>query len=114
MQEKSVKFAKPPRTPERKTNKAATTNGTVFVCKLKPDAKEVFLVGEFNNWDSRSDRLVKRKGAFQKTVRLAPGEYQYKFLVDGEWHCDPSARRQVPNEFGTWNSVVRVEEISDE
>ena len=117
MQVKNQKYAKSqqaPRTLERTADKTGTLNETMFVCDLKPDAKEVFLAGDFNNWDPQSDRLTRRKGSFQKTLRLAPGEYQYKFLIDGEWHCDPSAPRQVPNGFGTLNSVVRVEAISDE
>jgi 1,4-alpha-glucan branching enzyme len=85
-------------------------SGTVFVYNSNPDAKEVYLVGEFNNWDPRADRMVKAKGSFRKTLRLAPGEYQYKFIVDGEWHNDPSAPRQTPNHFGTMNSVICVNE----
>ncbi len=107
------KYAEPRRTSEKNNKSARTTDGTVFVCELKPTAREVYLVGDFNNWNPQSDRMVKRKGSFQKTMRLAPGEYQYKFLVDGEWHCDPSSPRQVPNEFGTTNSVVRVEAESE-
>jgi 1,4-alpha-glucan branching enzyme len=114
MREKNVKYAKPQRTDAKKAEKPEMHNSTRFVCSLKPGAKEVFVVGEFNNWDPRSDRMIKKSGAFQKTMRLAPGEYQYKFLVDGEWHCDPSAPRQVPNAFGTLNSVVRVKEMSDQ
>lgn len=108
-----LKTAKPSQEALTRTATATTRNGVLFVCNFKPDAKEVYLVGEFNNWDTQSDKLVKRKGEFQKTMRLAPGEYQYKFLVDGEWHCDPKAKRQVPNAYGTMNSVVQVEELSD-
>ncbi|MEJ2719852.1 MAG: isoamylase early set domain-containing protein [bacterium] len=109
MSEKNTRYAEPRQTSQKKNKTARVGNGTVFVCELKPTAKEVYLVGEFNNWNPQSDRMVKKKGAFQKTLRLAPGEYQYKFLVDGEWHCDPAAPKQVPNEFGTTNSVIRVE-----
>lgn len=109
MSEKNLKYAEPRRSSPQKAKAASATNGTVFVCELKPTAKEVYLVGEFNDWDPQSHRMVKKKGAFQKTVRLAPGEYEYKFLIDGEWHNDPSAPREVPNEFGTTNSVVKVE-----
>ncbi|NIM19164.1 MAG: glycoside hydrolase family 13 [Candidatus Latescibacteria bacterium] len=109
MSGKSLKYADPQRTSPKKAKGARSENDTVFVCGLKPTAKEVYLVGDFNDWDPQSDRMVKKKGVFQKTKRLAPGEYQYKFLVDGEWHSDPSAPRQVPNEFGTTNSVIRIE-----
>ena len=109
MNDKRLKYADPQRNAQKKAKTATTSNSTVFVCGIKPTAKEVYLVGEFNNWNPQSDRMVKKKGVFQKTVRLAPGEYQSTFLVDGEWHCDPEATAQVPNEFGTTNSLIRVE-----
>jgi 1,4-alpha-glucan branching enzyme len=117
MQVKNSKYPKtvqPQRPLERSAERTTTLNGTVFMCDIKPEAKEVFLVGDFNNWDTKSDRLAKKKGCFQKTMRLAPGEYQYKFFIDGEWHCDPAAPKQVPNRFGTLNSVIRVEANPDE
>ena len=86
---------------------AGTGSGTLFVCAIKPEAKTVYLVGEFNRWDHRATRMVKRQGKFQTRLELKPGEYQYKFLVDGEWHADPNAE-QVQNEFGTTNNVIRV------
>jgi 1,4-alpha-glucan branching enzyme len=97
---------------ELSSKKANPDNSSVFVCKLNPDAKEVYLAGEFNDWDTRADRMVKRKGEFRKTLRLAPGEYQYRFIVDGQWHSHPSAAAEVPNEFGTTNSIIRVRKAS--
>ncbi len=93
--------------PKKKETDA--TRLTSFVCEVNPDAKKVYLVGDFNNWNPEADRMVKRKGAFHKLLQLEPGEYQYKFVVDGEWHSDPSADSQVLNEFGTLNSVVKIE-----
>ena len=107
MIERSVK---PRELPSKQTE---TTNATVFVCQAKPEAREVYLVGEFNNWNPRADRMAKTKNGFRKTLRLSPGEYQYKFLVDGHWHNDPAAAKQVPNAFGTTNSVIRVTDTSD-
>jgi 1,4-alpha-glucan branching enzyme len=78
------------------------------MCDFMPDAKKAYLVGEFNDWDPEADRMVKRKGTFHKLMSLEPGEYQYKFLIDGQWYSDPSGDDQVPNDFGTLNSVVKV------
>jgi 1,4-alpha-glucan branching enzyme len=100
----------PAKSKEAPAKKAKPTDTTTFLCRVNPSASEVFLVGDFNNWSHHADRMVKHQGIFRKTKRLAPGEYQYKFLVDGEWHTDPSAPNQIPNEFGTLNSVIRVRE----
>lgn len=104
------KIAKQKEVPGKRTD---SSGATVFVCEVKPDAREVYLVGEFNNWNPRADRMAKTKNGFRKTLRLSPGEYQYKFLVDGQWHNDPGAAKQVPNRYGTTNSVVRVTDNSD-
>lgn len=79
-----------------------------FVCEVKPDAQRVCLAGDFNGWDAERGRMSRRDGRFVKRLRLLPGEYQYKFFVDGEWFADPAAEAQAPNEFGTTNSVVRI------
>jgi hypothetical protein len=49
-----------------------------------------------------------KHGQWETTVPLAPGRYQYKFLADGEWLLDPAAQQNVPNEYGSLNSVVEV------
>jgi 1,4-alpha-glucan branching enzyme len=75
----------------------------------KPHAKQVALCGEFNGWSPNAAPLKRHNdGHWQTTVALAPGRYQYKFLVDGEWLLDPAARKNVPNEYGSLNSVVEV------
>lgn len=87
---------------------AADSAGVDFKYGLNSNAREVYLVGDFNNWDHKAHRMTRRGGVFQKSLDLPAGEYQYKFLVDGQWQTDPSASAQVPNAFGTLNSVIRV------
>ena len=75
-----------------------------------PKAKDVMLVGDFTDWQAKPlvmDRMKPRSRTFAAAVKLAPGTYQYKFIVDGEWMEDPNAEC-VPNRFGTYNSVVTV------
>ncbi len=75
-----------------------------------PEAKEVFLVGEFNNWDPTAYRMRRFKdGIFKKSVQLKPGRYEYLFLVDGQWWTDPANELRTPNPFGTENSVIEVQ-----
>ncbi len=75
-----------------------------------PEAQEVFLVGEFNNWDTSANPMKKdKKGLWKATVSLKPGRYEYRFLVDGNWENDPSCCDCVPNEFGSQNCLRVVE-----
>ena len=74
-----------------------------------PDAKEVILMGDFNNWDSKRHPMKKSgNGLWNKTVMLAPGKYEYKFLIDGNWKTDPSNDQICLNRFGTLNNVLNL------
>jgi len=48
-------------------------------------------------------------GVWNKTLILAPGRYEYKFFVDGEWKTDPLNSLSCGNCFGTQNSILNVE-----
>ena len=75
----------------------------------KADAKHVSLSGEFNGWSPDATPMRRHSdGHSETTVQLAPGRYQYKFIVDGEWIPDLLARENVWNQQGTLNSVVEV------
>jgi 1,4-alpha-glucan branching enzyme len=71
-------------------------------------AEEVYLVGDFNNWDERATKMEKKRKTFSVTIDLEPDrEYQYRYLVNGhEWHNDWEADKYVPNPFSGDNSVI--------
>jgi 4-alpha-glucanotransferase len=75
-----------------------------------PDANSVGVSGDFNGWDGAPRSLRRRKdGVWWGVLRLYPGVYQYKFLIDGtHWQEDPANPNQVPNDRGTHNSVIEV------
>jgi 1,4-alpha-glucan branching enzyme len=76
---------------------------------LAPEAKEVFLAGDFTDWEKAPLPLKKRKdGTWLKELSLPSGVYEYRFIVDGEWQNDPQALERKPNPFGTENSVCLV------
>ena len=81
-----------------------------FIFSGYRDARQVYLAGDFNQWDASRKRMSKyRDGTFRAKVNLKPGEYQYKFIADGQWLTDTEAPAQVPNSYGTINSLVRIE-----
>ncbi|MEJ2684844.1 MAG: glycogen-binding domain-containing protein [Candidatus Sulfobium sp.] len=92
----------------RKMEAAVARRGVKFVFDAL-DAKEVYLTGEFNSWDTRSLPMKKRKsGEWQAEVDLEPGRYEYNFFVDGVWVQDPVCRERVVNTFGTQNCIIQV------
>ena len=73
------------------------------------DAKEVYLVGEFNNWKVGTHPMKNNGvGKWKKQLLLPEGKFEYKFLVDNQWVTDPKNERVCTYCFGTLNSVVRV------
>ena len=77
--------------------------------KVKADgAKEVVLTGDFTLWAKDKVRLTPTVGGDWITVlELAPGNYQYRLIVDGEWRDHPEAPK-IGNPFGTQNCVLTV------
>jgi 1,4-alpha-glucan branching enzyme len=77
-----------------------------FLLEAK-EAKEVFLMGDFNNWSLEKHPMRKDgNGTWTKRVMLSPGSHEYKFLVDGQWKEDPRNNLRCPNCFGSYNSVI--------
>ena len=77
---------------------------------IAPDAKKVFIAGQFNNWNTHVMPMKKEKdGAWKIKVKLPPGKCEYKYFVDGSWVNDGARPESVPNPFGTSNSVITVQ-----
>ena len=75
-----------------------------------PEAKEVFVTGEFNHWDIRSMPMKRGKdGNWKVQTSLLPCRYEYKFLADNRWVEDVPGAEIAANSFGTQNLVLRVE-----
>jgi 1,4-alpha-glucan branching enzyme len=78
-------------------------------------ATTVCLAGTFNHWQPDSKTLHSSGvGHWWKETILAPGTYEYCFVVDGKWMPDPLALETVPNPFGGRNSVLHVASSPEE
>jgi len=88
--------------------KVATKNVTFTFHGDK--GKAVYVAGEFNRWSPSAKKLAYKAttGIYSTTVKLAAGTYQYKFVIDGAWCADPENANSVPNDQGTFNSVIVV------
>lgn len=77
---------------------------------IAPQAKNVSIAGDFNNWNTISHPMKKdKKGVWKISLNLLPGICQYRLFVDGEWQSDPSCTDCVENPFGTLNCLRKVE-----
>ena len=83
-------------------------DGVAFTCRA-PGAKAVFLAGDFNGWNATALAMTAAKdGAWTVTVALAPGDHEYKFVVDGAWQEDADNPLRKADPFGGSNSLVNV------
>ena len=75
-----------------------------------PDANTVQIAGEFNNWqpDKNPMKKIGNEGLWQLKLRLSPGTYRYRLVIDGNWQQDPFNTQVEPNPYGQFNSVVTV------
>ncbi|MBZ0269215.1 glycogen-binding domain-containing protein [bacterium] len=66
------------------------TPGGVRFTYEAPNARSVSLAGTLNDWNANANPMVQEAGGVWSTVvRLDPGTYEYKFVVDGQWVADP-------------------------
>jgi 5'-AMP-activated protein kinase regulatory beta subunit len=75
-----------------------------------PQAREIYLVGDFNHWKINDDSRLSRRvdGRWEKRVELSPGRYKYKYIVDGEWTVDGENSEREQNAFGTFDSIIKL------
>lgn len=75
-----------------------------------PGARAVCVTGNFTEWSEKGIPMTNGSGdLWEAELRLAPGEYEYRLRVDGEWRDHAEARKRVPNPFGTENCVLTVD-----
>ncbi len=60
-----------------------------FILNGFTDAKQVILSGTFNNWNGDELIMTKTETGWFLPYVLAPGNYAYKYIVDGKWIADP-------------------------
>ena len=87
-----------------------TTDGIVFALEA-PQAQRVQLVGDFNQWMLDDGNEMTQSGnVWTRVLRLEPGRYQYRYVVDGLWCSDPLNTLVEASPYGVENSVCVVDE----
>lgn len=83
--------------------------GEPFVFSLEgfTDVEKVVLTGSFNNWNETELVMDKTTTGWQLRYVVAPGNYEYKFIVDGKWITDPENPFTIGKDNYT-NSLVAL------
>ena len=84
----------------------ATADSLVtFLLRNNKNAARVMLAGSFNNWEPDALAMTKTDTGWIATVKLEPGKYWYKFIIDGNWTTDTDNRINENDGLGNMNSV---------
>ncbi|XP_042454533.1 protein FLOURY ENDOSPERM 6, chloroplastic-like [Zingiber officinale] len=70
-------------------------------------ASEVLLVGSFDGWTNQRRMESSSSGIFSLYLKLYPGSYEIKFIVDGVWKVDP-LRPITRNDDGNENNLLII------
>lgn len=100
---KALEFEKPP--------KETAEIGTPHIFRLKgfKDAKSVVLTGNFNDWNQDQLWMNRTTDGWELPYVLGPGNYMYRFIVDGKWISDPGGTDVVNDGKGNQNSFLVVQ-----
>ncbi len=90
------------------TNSVYYLTNYVFSLRGYPNAKNIFVAGNFNQWKRNSLRLIKNKTGWYLPIYLPNGTQIYRFIVDGNWIADPDNTNVLPNEYNSYNSVLTI------
>jgi len=79
-----------------------------FTC-LAPQARSVWVVGDFNQWTEGVHPMTRRPdGAWFAAISMHHGHHRYVFVVDGERQLDPRAQGIARNERNERVSLISV------
>jgi chromosome partitioning protein len=86
---------------------APTPEGVMFTVEAS-DAEQVHLAGDFNDWTLEGSEMELIGGIWTKVVKLPPGRYRYRYVIDGQWHSDPLNAVVEPSAYGGLDSILVV------
>ena len=88
--------------PEQGNEYPINTNRGVIFAYRNEDAGSVRVTGDFNDWCAEGEELQRMAGTgfFRGEVKLTPGRYRYKLIVDNEWIKDPNNSNIIKSPMG--------------
>lgn len=83
------------------------SDGRVEFRFYRPDASQVRIAGDFSNWEPKLAMDPAAKGWWLLQVLIPPGEYRFRYEIDGRWFTDFTAQGFEPSPYGL-NSILVV------
>ena len=77
---------------------------TIYLRSHK-NAHRVMLAGSFNDWRPNALAMQKTDSGWISQLKLKPGKYWYKFIIDERWRIDDDNLLKENDGYGNINSV---------
>lgn len=86
-----------------------TSQGLLFIQPLH-GAQSMAVAGDFNHWNPNSHTMQSdpRLGIWQVCIKVPPGRYRYRLVIDGKWTADPYNPHMETNPFGELNNIIEA------
>ncbi len=84
---------------------AVNDSVVTFFLRNNTGAKNVMLAGSFNNWSPTAQRMQLTDSGWIAYIKLSPGKYWYKFIIDNNWQTDKDNKLTENDGMGNDNSV---------
>jgi hypothetical protein len=68
-------------------------------------AKKVFLSGSFNGWSTLQTPMEVCDSGWTVTLKLQPGKYSYKYIIDGKWANDSYNKLREKDTYEGYNNI---------
>lgn len=81
-------------------------NTAHFYLSGAKSARNAYISGTFNNWSTSLTPMRFTGNGWMIDLKLPPGKYEYKYIIDGRWTTDPANKQRQRNNAGSYNSVV--------
>ena len=95
---------------EKKFTPKRTICKVTFTVPADWAEKEIAVVGDFNEWDVKANKMARKNGGWETEIRFTPEtETKFRYFIDGKrWANDDNADGYLPNAYGTEDSVLKV------
>lgn len=88
-------------------------NGKITFIFDQKSKEPVFLVGDFNDWDSDKNPMIYKDDRWETTVELKPGTYQFKYATkkpeEEVFFNDWKADEYIKDNKGVETSVIIID-----
>jgi len=68
--------------------------------------KNITISGSLNNWSTMQSAMKLTDSGWIYCMKLPPGRYMYKYIIDGKWTPDPNNKLKEDDTYGSYNSIV--------